>query len=238
MSARTAVVGAGATDRAARAARRRTASWARRCAAGSRTCGWWRASRWVRRVRIGRALHPAPRRRSSAPTASATRATATAWVKVPQIGSVRIGGDVEIGCQHHHRPRRDGRHRDRGRRQARQPDPDRPQRVIGAHTAIAACVGHRRQHAHRQALHDRRRHWHQRPHHDRRRRRHHRIWHDHPRRWTSRASIPASYPVEEARQWRRIVGRLKRIESMAARLAALEAAAGIAEAPQQEDNND
>jgi UDP-3-O-[3-hydroxymyristoyl] glucosamine N-acyltransferase len=45
-------------------------------------------------------------------------------------------------------------------------------------------------------------------------------------------------PVEEVRQWRRIVGRLKRIDSMAARLAALESAAGMAAAPQQEDSND
>jgi UDP-3-O-[3-hydroxymyristoyl] glucosamine N-acyltransferase len=41
-------------------------------------------------------------------------------------------------------------------------------------------------------------------------------------------------PAEEARTWRRIVGRLKRIDSMASRLAALERASG-ARAP--EDNN-
>lgn len=45
-------------------------------------------------------------------------------------------------------------------------------------------------------------------------------------------------PVEEARGWRRIVGRLKRLDSMAARLFALEKAAGIAAAPQQENSDD
>jgi UDP-3-O-[3-hydroxymyristoyl] glucosamine N-acyltransferase len=45
-------------------------------------------------------------------------------------------------------------------------------------------------------------------------------------------------PVEEARTWRRIVGRIKRLDSMAARLVALEKAAGIAAAPQQENSDD
>ena len=49
-------------------------------------------------------------------------------------------------------------------------------------------------------------------------------------------------PAEDARTWRRIVGRLKRIDSMASRLAALERATGtrIAEAtdpPQDEDDD-
>jgi len=44
-------------------------------------------------------------------------------------------------------------------------------------------------------------------------------------------------PAEEARQWRRIVGRLKRIESMAARISALEAAAGVAQTTQEEGND-
>jgi UDP-3-O-[3-hydroxymyristoyl] glucosamine N-acyltransferase len=42
-------------------------------------------------------------------------------------------------------------------------------------------------------------------------------------------------PAEDARTWRRIVGRLKRIDSMAGRLAALERAAGLqADAPAEE----
>ena len=35
---------------------------------------------------------------SSGPTASASRSTSGTWVKMPQVGSVRIGDDVEIGA--------------------------------------------------------------------------------------------------------------------------------------------
>jgi UDP-3-O-[3-hydroxymyristoyl] glucosamine N-acyltransferase len=42
-------------------------------------------------------------------------------------------------------------------------------------------------------------------------------------------------PAEDARTWRRIVGRLKRIDSMASRLSALERATGTRTA---EDDND
>ena len=44
-------------------------------------------------------------------------------------------------------------------------------------------------------------------------------------------------PAEEARTWRRIVGRLKRIDSMARRLAALERATGRSTATQDGDND-
>jgi UDP-3-O-[3-hydroxymyristoyl] glucosamine N-acyltransferase len=43
-------------------------------------------------------------------------------------------------------------------------------------------------------------------------------------------------PAEEARAWRRIVGRLKRIDSMASRLAALERATGTQPAPDMDDD--
>src|SRR5262249_4789068 len=43
-------------------------------------------------------------------------------------------------------------------------------------------------------------------------------------------------PAEEARVWRRIVARLKRIDSLGRRLAALERSAGTP--PQQEDHDD
>ena len=43
-------------------------------------------------------------------------------------------------------------------------------------------------------------------------------------------------PVEEARLWRRIVGRIKRLDMMAARIRKLEAAAGIGAAGQDNDD--
>ena len=45
-------------------------------------------------------------------------------------------------------------------------------------------------------------------------------------------------PAEEARTWRRIVGRLKRIDSMASRLNALERAAGTRLTPTQDEDDD
>jgi UDP-3-O-[3-hydroxymyristoyl] glucosamine N-acyltransferase len=45
-------------------------------------------------------------------------------------------------------------------------------------------------------------------------------------------------PAEDARTWRRIVGRLKRIDSMAGRLAALERAAGHTENKAEDDHDD
>ncbi|MEP7247576.1 MAG: UDP-3-O-(3-hydroxymyristoyl)glucosamine N-acyltransferase [Gammaproteobacteria bacterium] len=45
-------------------------------------------------------------------------------------------------------------------------------------------------------------------------------------------------PAEDARTWRRIVGRLKRIDSMASRLAALERASGTQRSANQDEDND
>ena len=160
-----------------------------------------------------------------------------AWVKVPQIGSVRIGADVEIGANTtvdrgalEDTVIEDGARLDNQIQVAHNV-------VIGAHTAIAACTGIAGST---------------------------RIG----RRCmigggtgiggqlvicddvviagfgmiTKSIEKPGFYsnviPAEEARVWRRIVGRLKRIDTMAARIAALETAAGIAPLPKQEDNND
>jgi UDP-3-O-[3-hydroxymyristoyl] glucosamine N-acyltransferase len=63
------------------------------------------------------------------------------WIKIPQVGGVAIGDDVEIGantCIDRGAPRRHG---DRGRREARQPDPGGHNCRIGAHTVIAGCTG-------------------------------------------------------------------------------------------------
>ena len=43
-------------------------------------------------------------------------------------------------------------------------------------------------------------------------------------------------PVEEVRLWRRIVGRIKRLDVLAARVKKLEDAAGIAATGQENDN--
>jgi UDP-3-O-[3-hydroxymyristoyl] glucosamine N-acyltransferase len=45
-------------------------------------------------------------------------------------------------------------------------------------------------------------------------------------------------PAEDVRTWRRIVGRLKRIDSMAGRIAALERAAGGRPPATQDEDND
>jgi len=45
------------------------------------------------------------------------------------------------------------------------------------------------------------------------------------------------FPVEEARTWRRLVGRFKRLDTMAERLAALEGRSPD-EAPEQDENDD
>jgi UDP-3-O-[3-hydroxymyristoyl] glucosamine N-acyltransferase len=160
-----------------------------------------------------------------------------AWVKVPQIGSVRVGSDVEIGSNTTidrgalgDTVIEDGVKLDNQIQIAHNV-------VVGEHTAIAACVGiagstrigKRCMIGGGTGVNG-----------------HITIGDDIVIAGfgmiTRSLDKPGMYssviPVEEARQWRRIVGRLKRIDSMAARLAALEAAAGIAEAPQQEDNND
>jgi UDP-3-O-[3-hydroxymyristoyl] glucosamine N-acyltransferase len=157
------------------------------------------------------------------------------WVKVPQLGSVRIGPDVEIGSNTTvDRGALDDTVIEEGVRLDNQIQVAHNV-VIGAHTAIAACTGIAGST---------------------------RIG----RRCmigggtgiggqivigddiviagfgmiTKSIEKPGFYsnviPAEEARPWRRIVGRLKRIESMAARIAALEAAAGITPPPIQEEN--
>ena len=65
-----------------------------------------------------------------------------AWVKVPQLGGVLIGDDVEIGANTTIDRGALGDTRHRRGREARQPDPGRRTTShIGAHTAIAACTG-------------------------------------------------------------------------------------------------
>ncbi len=77
-----------------------------------------------------------------------------AWVKIPQLGSVRVGNDVEIGAN---------TTIDRGTlKDTVIEDGVRLDNLIqmahnvriGAHTAIAALVGYRGQHHHWQALRD------------------------------------------------------------------------------------
>ena len=160
-----------------------------------------------------------------------------AWVKVPQVGTVRVGQDVEIGANTTidrgalgDTLIADGVKLDNQIQIAHNV-------VIGAHTAVAACVGI----AGSTRIGER-------------------CMIGGGTGITGHISIgddiiitgfgmitrsldkPGMYssviPVEEVRHGRRLVGRLKRIDSMAARLAALEAAAGIAAAPQQEDSND
>ena len=68
-----------------------------------------------------------------------------------------IGDDVEIGANTTIDRGALGRHRDRGRRQARQPDPDRAQLPHRRAHRDRGLRRHRRQHEHRAQLQDRRR---------------------------------------------------------------------------------
>ena len=78
------------------------------------------------------------------------------WVKVPQVGSVRIGDDVEIGANTTiDRGAIDDTVVEEGVKLDNQIQVGHNV-VIGAHTAIAGLHGHLRQHRHRPALHDRR----------------------------------------------------------------------------------
>jgi UDP-3-O-[3-hydroxymyristoyl] glucosamine N-acyltransferase len=158
------------------------------------------------------------------------------WVKVPQLGSVRVGADVEIGANTtidrgalDDTVIEDGVKLDNQIQVAHNV-------VIGAHTAIAACTGIAGST---------------------------RIG----RRCmigggtgiggqieigddiviagfgmvTKSMHQPGFYssviPVEEVRTWRRIVGRIKRLDTLAARVAALEGKAPDA-APEQDEDND
>ena len=158
------------------------------------------------------------------------------WVKVPQLGGVRIGADVEIGANTtidrgalDDTVIEDGAKLDNQIQIAHNV-------VIGAHTAIAACVGiagstrigKRCMIGGGTGINGQ-------------------ITLGDDIVITGMGMItrsldkPGLYssviPVEEARLWRRIVGRLKRIDTMAARITALEAAAGVSALP-QDDNND
>jgi len=159
------------------------------------------------------------------------------WTKVPQVGTVRIGQDVEVGANTTidrgamgDTVIGDGVKLDNQIQIAHNV-------VIGDHTAVAACVGIAGSTrigkrcmigggtgmAGHLVLGDD-------------------IYITGFGMVTRNIDKPGLYssvmPVEEARTWRRIVGRIKRLDSMAARLVALEKAAGIAAAPQQENSDD
>ncbi len=158
-----------------------------------------------------------------------------AWVKVPQVGGVRIGDDVEIGAN---------TTIDRGALGDTVIEDgvrlDNQIQVghnvsIGAHTAIAACVGIAGStrigkrcmigggaaFSGQLTIGDD-------------------IVIAGFGQVTHSIATPGMYsnvlPVEEARLWRRILARLKRIEQLATRVGRLESAAKIA-APGQEDND-
>jgi UDP-3-O-[3-hydroxymyristoyl] glucosamine N-acyltransferase len=149
-----------------------------------------------------------------------------AWVKVPQVGSVRIGADVEIGCN---------TTVDCGAIEDTLIDDDVKldnliqighNVHIGAHTAIAGCtgvsgsteIGRRCQIGGAVAIGG-----------------HLTICDDVHITGTSMISHsiskPGLYssgiPFEEARTWRKLVARFKRLDKVQERLAALEQAAGI-----------
>ncbi len=155
------------------------------------------------------------------------------WLKIPQLGRVVIGADVEIGAN---------TTIDRGALDDTviEDDVKLDNQIqighncrIGAHTAIAGCVGHRRQHADRQELPDRRR--------------GDDLGHldicdgtvvgaatvilstiDKPGFYTG------AFPVTEHATWKRIAVELRRLRELARRLRALERRAGPAGA----DDND
>jgi UDP-3-O-[3-hydroxymyristoyl] glucosamine N-acyltransferase len=158
-----------------------------------------------------------------------------AWIKVPQLGTVRIGADVEIGANttidrgaigdtaiH------DGAKLDNQIQVGHNVQ-------IGEHTAIAACVGisgstrigKRCMIGGAVGIVG-----------------HLTICDDVAITGFTMVSRsirePGVYsggiPAEDARAWRRIVARLKRIDIMGRRISALERVSGIA--PQQEDNNE
>ena len=88
------------------------------------------------------------------------------WVKVPQVGSVRIGADVEIGANTTiDRGAIEDTVVEEGVKLDNQIQFGHNVR-IGAHTVIAGCTGISGQHDHRQALHHRRSVRHRRPSHD------------------------------------------------------------------------
>ena len=111
---------------------------------------------------IGDRVDPALRAWSSAPTASASPSTTERWVKVPQIGRVRIGNDVEIGANTTvDRGAIDDTVIEDGVKLDNQIQIAHNVR-IGAHTAIAACTGIAGSAQHRPLLPHRRRRRHRR----------------------------------------------------------------------------
>jgi UDP-3-O-[3-hydroxymyristoyl] glucosamine N-acyltransferase len=159
------------------------------------------------------------------------------WLKVPQIGTVRVGADVEIGAN---------TTIDRGALG----DTVIEEGVkldnlimiahnvrIGAHTAIAACTGisgsttigrrciiggHCGFAGHINIVDDV-----------------HITGYSMISRSIERAGVYSSgIPFEEARTWRRLVARFKRIGLLQDRLRKLEQAAGLKSEPQQEEDDD
>jgi UDP-3-O-[3-hydroxymyristoyl] glucosamine N-acyltransferase len=158
------------------------------------------------------------------------------WVKVPQLGTVRVGADVEIGANTtidrgalDDTVIEDGVKLDNQIQIAHNV-------IIGAHTAIAACtgiagstrIGQRCMIGGGAGINGQIT-----------------IGDDVvitgmgmvTRSITAPGLYSSVFPVEEARKWRRLVGRFKRLDSIAARLAALE---GESPAPanQQEEDDD
>ncbi|MEY4762562.1 MAG: hypothetical protein RLZZ200_2418 [Pseudomonadota bacterium] len=158
------------------------------------------------------------------------------WVKVPQVGAVRIGADVEIGANTTiDRGALDDTVIEDGVRLDNQIQIAHNVR-IGPHTAIAACTGiaGSTQIGSRcmigggtgiggqlSVCDD--------------------VVIAGFGMITKSIDKPGMYssviPAEEARLWRRIVGRLKRIDSMASRITALETALGAADTTQEEGND-
>ena len=160
-----AVVGAGTQRRRARLRRPALRAWTQDVTLGEDV-------RLVARVTLGRGVADRRAQRAAAGRRDRRRrlrlrARARRWVKVPQVGGVRIGADVEIGAN---------TTIDRGAIEDTVIEEgvklDNLIQIghnvrIGAHTVDRRLHRHLRQHHHRQALHDRRRGRHRRPPHDR-----------------------------------------------------------------------
>ena len=159
------------------------------------------------------------------------------WLKVPQVGSVRIGADVEVGANTTiDRGAIEDTIIEEGVKLDNQIQVGHNVR-IGAHTAIAACVGisgsttiGRRCMiggavgiAGHLSICD-----------DTSITGYTMVSHSITRPGVYSSGIPA----EDARTWRRIVGRLKRVDLLARRVSNLERAAGVPGGPLQEEDDD
>ena len=158
------------------------------------------------------------------------------WIKVPQTGTVRVGADVEIGANTTIDRGAIERHGDRGGREARQPDHGRaqragwrPQRVWrpASESRAAPAIGRRCMIGGQVGIGG------------------HltigddviitgctMVSHSIPRPGVYSGGIP----LEEAHVWRRLVARFKRLDSLAARLKALER--NTSRGPDQEEDDD